>query len=96
MRGDDAIYPATLAAKLPRGTRILRTDGTADSNVPTSTITPLAQAVRAAGTSGLGLRVLDGLDHYLHASGTPENDQPLAPAALSAIQDWAEPYASPQ
>jgi uncharacterized protein len=94
-RGDDAIYPPSIAAKLSRGTRVLVTDGTADSNVPTSTIKPLAQALAGAGASGPGLRVLNGLDHYLHASGTPENAQPLAPAALSAIQDWAKPYAPP-
>jgi uncharacterized protein len=96
MRSDDAIYPPGLAAKLPRGTRVLVTEGTADSNVPPSTIGPLAQALSAAGTSGPGLRELSGLDHYLHVAGTPENDQPLAPAALRAIEDWAKPYASPQ
>jgi uncharacterized protein len=96
MRSADAIYPPRLAAKLPRGTRVLVTDGTADSNVPPSTIGPLAQALTTAGTSGPGLRMLSGLDHYLHPSGSPQDDQPLAPAALSAIQDWAKPYASAQ
>jgi uncharacterized protein len=95
MRSDDVIYPPSLAPKLSRDTRVLVTDGTADSNIPPSTIKPLAQALSSAGTSGPGLRMLDGLDHYLHASGTQENDQPLAPAALSAIQDWAKPYAAP-
>ena len=76
MRSDDAVYPPGLAAKLPRGTRVLVTDGAADWIVPPSTIRSLAQALGTAGTTGPGLRMLNGLDHYLHASGTPENDQP--------------------
>jgi uncharacterized protein len=95
-RGADAVDPPSLAAKLPSGTRVLVTDGSADTKVPPSTIGPLVQALTGAGTSGPGLRILNGLDHDLHPSGTPENDQPLAPAAVSAIQEWAKPYAAPQ
>jgi uncharacterized protein len=92
-RTDDAVNPPTLAAKLPAGTRVLVTDGTADRNVPPSTIGPLVTALQSAGTTGPGLQSLDGLDHYLHTSSMSTNTQQLAPAAISAIQAWAQPYA---
>jgi uncharacterized protein len=91
VRSDDAVYPPSVAARLPRATRVLVTDGTADTNVPLSTIKPLATAL--AGTSGPGLRVLAGVDHLLHAPGVAENDQVLATSAVTALQVWARPYA---
>lgn len=44
-RSVDPIVPAALAAKVKRGTRVLVTDGTRDSNVPPSTIGPLVRAL---------------------------------------------------
>jgi pimeloyl-ACP methyl ester carboxylesterase len=92
VRSDDAVDPPSVAAKLPRATRVLVTDGTTDTNVPLSTIKPLVSAL--SGTSGPGLRVLTGVDHLLHAPGVTENDQVLAPSAVTALQAWAQPYAS--
>jgi len=94
VRSDDAIYPPDIAAKVAAGTRILVTDGTADTNVPPSTITPLARALTAAGATGPGLRMLTGIDHLLHQPGTSGNDQVLAPSVVAALQAWARPYAS--
>jgi pimeloyl-ACP methyl ester carboxylesterase len=94
VRSDDATYPPSLAARLPSGTRVLVTDGTQDTNVPLSTIKPLASALAAAGISGPGLRVLNGVNHLLHLPGVGENAQVLAPSAVAALQAWAQPYAS--
>src|ERR1035437_5871548 len=94
VRSDDAIYPPSVAARLPSGTRVLVTDGTQDTNVPLSTIKPLVSALAAAGTSGPGLQVLNGVNHLLHRPGVPENDQVLAPSAVAALRAWAQPYAS--
>jgi uncharacterized protein len=94
VRSDDAVYPPSVAARLARGTRILMTDGTADSNVPVSTIKPLADALAAAGATGPGLRVLDGVDHLLHLPGVSASTQVMAPAATAALQDWAAPFAT--
>jgi uncharacterized protein len=94
-RSDDAIYPPAVAARLPRGTRVLVTCGTADLNVPCSSTGPLLAALARAGTTGPGLRVLAGLDHYLHPAGTPVSDPILAPAAVAALQAFASPWASP-
>jgi alpha-beta hydrolase superfamily lysophospholipase len=91
-RTDDAIYAPTYAAKLPSGTRVLVTDGTADTNIPPSTIQPLIDSLTAAGITGPGLQTLDGLDHDLNPTGTQPNGAPLDPAFLSALQDWAQPY----
>jgi acetyl esterase/lipase len=91
VRSDDAVYPPELAARLARGTRVLVTEGTADQNVPPSTITPLVQALAAAGTTGPGLRMLDGVNHLLHPAGTPNDTQVLAPSAVTALQAWAGP-----
>jgi pimeloyl-ACP methyl ester carboxylesterase len=91
VRSDDAVYPPSVAAKLPHATRILVTDGTTDTNVPLSTIKPLVSAL--SGTSGPGLRVLTGVDHLLHGPGVAENDQVLAASAVTALQAWAQPYA---
>ena len=93
VRSDDAVYPPAVAAGLPRGTRVLVTEGTADQNVPPSTITPLVQALAAAGTTGPGLRMLTGVNHLLHPAGTPDDTQVLAPSAVAALQAFARPYA---
>ena len=95
VRSDDAVYPPSVAARLARGTRVLVTDGTADTNVPVSTIKPLVSALTAAGATGPGLRVLDGVNHFLHLPGVSDNAQVLAPAAVAALQEWARPYAQP-
>ncbi len=94
VRSDDAVYPPSAAARLARGTRVLITDGTADTNVPVSTIRPLAAALTAAGATGPGLRVLDGVNHFLHLPGVSDNAQALAPSAVTALQDWAIPFAA--
>jgi uncharacterized protein len=94
VRADDAVDPPTVAAKLPTGTRVLVTDGTADFNVPPSTIRPLINALASAGTTGPGLKTLTGLDHDLHPKGTPPNGGALDPTFLTALQDWAQPYAA--
>jgi len=93
VRSDDAVYPPSVAARLARGTRVLITDGTADTNVPLSTIKPLASVLTAAGATGPGLRVLDGVNHLLHLPGVSDNAQVLAPSAVTALRDWALPYA---
>jgi hypothetical protein len=90
---DDAIDPPTYAAKVPRGTRVLVTDGTADTNIPPATIQPLVAGLTTAGTTGPGLRMLTGLDHYLNPAGTQPNGAPLDPAFLNALRTWAQPYA---
>ena len=93
-RTEDAIDPATYAARLPAGLRVLMTDGTADRNVPPQTIQPLADGLARAGTTGPGLQRLDNLDHYLHPAGTPESGAQLDPAFLHALNAWAQPFAS--
>jgi acetyl esterase/lipase len=95
VRSDDAVYPPSVAARLARGTRVLITEGTADTNVPVSTIRPLASALAAAGASGPGLRVLDGVNHLLHPPGVSANTPMLAPAAVAALRAWAAPFAPP-
>jgi uncharacterized protein len=94
VRSDDAIYPPGVAARLPHGTRVLVTEGTADQNVPPSTITPLVRALAAAGTTGPGLRTLTGVNHLLHPPAAANDDQVLAPSVVTALQSWARPYAS--
>ena len=93
VRSDDAVYPPSVAAGLASATRVLVTDGTMDTNVPVSTIKPLVSALTAAGTTGPGLRVLDGVNHLLHLPGISDNAQVLAPSAVTALRDWAQPYA---
>ena len=93
VRSDDAVYPPSLAARLPSGTRALVTEGTQDTNIPLGTIKPLLSSLAAAGTTGPGLRVLTGVNHLLHLPGIPANDQILAPSAVAALQAWAQPYA---
>jgi uncharacterized protein len=93
-RTDDQVSPADAAAKVAAGTRVLVTDGTADTNIPVSTISPLTNALASAGTNGPGLKVLTGINHYLHAPGTPDNDAVLAPSVVAALKAWAQPYAT--
>ncbi|WP_051817662.1 alpha/beta hydrolase family protein [Streptomyces sp. NRRL S-1813] len=92
VRSDDAIYPPDTARRVAHGTRTLVTCGTADTNVPCRTTPPLLTALAAARTTGPGLRVLPGLDHFLHPAGTPVNDQMIAPAAQSALHDFVLPW----
>jgi hypothetical protein len=47
-----------------------------------------------AGTTGPGLQVLAGVDHFLHHYGTPRNEPVLAPAVVAALTEWARPYAA--
>jgi uncharacterized protein len=94
VRSDDAVYPPSVAVRLASGTRVLITDGTADTNVPVSTIRPLAAALTAAGATGPGLRVLAGVNHVLHLPGVSDNTQALAPPAVAALQEWANPFAA--
>ena len=94
VRTDDAVDVPTYAAKLPSGTWVLVTDGTADTNVPPSTIQPLVDSLASAGTTGPGLQTLDGLDHDLNPAGTQPNGAALDPAFVSALRHWALPYAS--
>jgi pimeloyl-ACP methyl ester carboxylesterase len=93
VRTDDAVSPAVAAAGIAPGTRVLVTAGTRDTHVPMSAVRPLADALAGAGATGPGLRVLDGVDHFLHLPGTALNDQVLAPDAVAAVQDWARPFA---
>ena len=94
VRSDDAVYPPSVATRLANGTRVLVTDGTADTNVPVATIKPLASALTAAGATGPGLRVLVGLNHFLHSPGVSASTQALAPSAVAALQAWAAPFSS--
>lgn len=91
---DDEIYPPTLAAKVKRGTRVLVTDGTRDTNIPPSTIGPLVRALKGAGTTGPGFKLLQGTDHEMHLPTQPDTSPLLAPAAITAIQEWAHPFAT--
>jgi uncharacterized protein len=94
-RTDDEVSPVDAAAKVPSGTRVLVTDGTADTNIPPSTISPLTSALTGAGTTGPELKVLTGVNHLLHLPGTADNDAVLAPSVVAAINAWAQPYAAP-
>jgi acetyl esterase/lipase len=94
IRSDDATIPAQYAAALPSSTQILFTDGTRDPNVPPSTVGPLRQALATAKVAGPGFRLLQGTDHYLHLASQPDNEPVLAPAAVAAIKQWAQPFAS--
>jgi hypothetical protein len=93
-RTSDAIDVPAYAAKLPAGTRVLVTDGTADTKVPTFTIRPLIGSLTRAGTTGPGLQTLPGIDHDLNPAGTPANGAPLDPGFLAVLKDWAQPYGS--
>src|SRR5689334_14727530 len=93
-RTDDAVSPVDAAAKVAAGTRVLVTDGTADTNIPVSTIRPLASALKGAGTTGPELKVLAGVNHLLHEPGTADNDAVLAPSVVAALKAWAQPFAA--
>ena len=94
-RTDDAVSPVDAAAKVAAGTRVLITDGTADTNIPVSTISPLASALKGAGTTGPGLVVLGGVNHDLHMPGMADNDPVLAASVVAALKTWAQPFGSP-
>jgi uncharacterized protein len=93
-RTDDAISPVDAAAKVVAGTRVLVTDGTADTNIPVSTISPLASALKGAGTTGPELKVLTGVNHLMHTPGTEDNDAVLAGSVVAALKAWAQPFAA--
>ena len=93
VRADDAVRPTAVAAGIAPGTRVLVTAGTMDINVPVPTIRPLADALVKAGTTGPGLRVLEGVDHFLHEAGEERSGSSLAPAVVAALTEWAGPYA---
>ena len=84
LSSDDAIHPPDVARRVPAGTRVLVTCGTADANVPCDSLPPLLRALR-----GEHLVTLDGVDHLLHRAGSPVDDQALAPAFLAALHQWA-------
>jgi hypothetical protein len=91
-RSDDRVYPPARAAELPRDTKVLVTDGTADSNVPPSTTPALVAALRRAHVGGPGLVTLPDTDHLLHLAGTPQNDQVLDAAATTALRAFADEF----
>ena len=93
-RTDDEVSPVAAAAKVAAGTRVLITDGTADTNIPVSTINPLATALTGAGTTGPGLKLLTGVNHLLHTPGTQDNAPVLAPSVVAVIKAWAQPFAT--
>jgi len=74
---------------------VLVTAGTSDGNIPVSAIRLLALVLGGVGATGPGLRVLPGIDHFLHLAGTPCGEPVLAPAASAALTGWARPYAAP-
>jgi len=94
VRQMDAVHPLAAAAEVAPGTRVLVTGGTRDRNVPVSAIKLLALVLGGAGATGPGLRVLAGIDHFLHAAGTSCNEPVLAPAPAAALTEWARPYAA--
>ena len=93
-RTTDAVSPVDAAAKVAAGTRVLVTDGTADTNIPVSTISSLASALQGAGATGPELKVLTGVNHLLHTSGTGNNDAVLAGSVVAALEAWAQPFAA--
>jgi hypothetical protein len=93
LRSWDLVRPDALAAKITRGTRLLVTDGTRDDKVPPATIQPLIRALTSAAVTGPGLRIVRGTDHDMHLAGQPDNEAVLAPEIVTAIQQWAAPYA---
>ncbi|AOR36788.1 alpha/beta hydrolase [Streptomyces fodineus] len=92
VRSDDSLYPPSVARGITHHTRLLVTCGTEDTNVPCRTMPSLLSALGAARTTGPGLRVLLGLDHLLHPSGTPVNDPVIAPAAQQSLHDFVRPW----
>jgi hypothetical protein len=94
VRQGDSVHPLAAAATVKPGTRVLVTAGTSDGNIPVSAIRLLALVLGGAGATGPGLRVLAGIDHFLHRAGTPGGEPVLAPAAVAALADWSQPYAA--
>jgi hypothetical protein len=94
VRQGDAAHPLAAAAKVAPGTRVLVTAGTRDGNIPVSAITLLALVLGGVGATGPGLRLLPGIDHFLHEAGVPLSEPVLAPAAVTALTGWARPYAA--
>jgi hypothetical protein len=92
VRSDDAIYPPDVARGLRPGTGMLLTCGTADTEVPCPTTTPLLSALARQHITQPGLRVLPGIDHFLHPAGTPINDQIIAPSAQQALRAFIRPF----
>ena len=90
----DRISPVELASKVKSGTRVLVTEGTRDTNVPPGTIGPLVQALKGAATSGPGLQLEQGTDHFMHLASQPDTESVLAPSIVDAITQWAQPFAS--
>lgn len=93
-RSDDQVVPAKLAENVQKGTRLLITEGTRDTNVPPNTISPLAQALTTAGVSGPGLRIFQGTDHLMHLANQPDTEPVLAAPIAAAIRNWADPFAA--
>ncbi|MGI8881507.1 MAG: alpha/beta hydrolase [Jatrophihabitans sp.] len=93
-RTEDRLDPVIFARAVQSGTRVLVTDGTRDSQIPPSTIGPLIDALHAAGTTGPGLQLIQDIDHDMHLPSQPATQAVLAPAVVTAIQQWAEPFAS--
>lgn len=93
LRTWDAVRPGVLATKVARGTRVLVTDGTRDTNVPTATIAPFVAALKLAGTTGPGLKLIQDADHDMHLSSQSATQAVLAPAIVTDLQEWAVPYA---
>jgi alpha-beta hydrolase superfamily lysophospholipase len=94
VRQGDAVHPVAAAATVAPGTRVLVTAGTRDASIPVSAIKLLAVVLAGVGTTGPGLQVLEGVDHFLHLTGTPRNEPVLAPAVVAALTEWARPYAA--
>jgi alpha-beta hydrolase superfamily lysophospholipase len=88
VRADDAVRPTEVAARIAPGTSVLVTAGTRDANIPVATIEPLAAALARVGTTGPGLRVLDGVDHFL----TNPGETALAASVTAALAEWARPF----
>ncbi|GAA3439916.1 alpha/beta fold hydrolase [Kutzneria kofuensis] len=88
----DAIYPPDVARRIGPGTRVMVTCGTADTQVPCWTTSPLLRALSAAHATGPGLRVLPEVDHFLHPAGTPVDDQILAESARLALHEFLRPW----
>ncbi|MER7756492.1 alpha/beta hydrolase [Kitasatospora sp. NPDC097643] len=92
VRTDDAVDPTAAARRIAPGTRVTVTCGTADANIPCPTVPPLLAALTDAGTTGPGLRVLPGVDHFLHPAGAPADGGPLALPATAALHEFSRPW----
>ena len=93
-RSDDLVYPPAVAANLPSATRLLVTDGTADTKILPPTTAPLVAALRQARITGPGFRLLPNVNHDLFA-GDATSGSSLDPQVIAALANWAKPYVSP-